>query len=342
MTRPRTIALDPSQPDSSAFVAAIAEALEVLQRGDLVAIPTETVYGLAGRALDPAAIERIFAAKGRPRSHPLIAHVEDEASARALAASWSPAAAALAEAFFPGPLTLVVPRAEHVPLEIAAGGSTVAVRAPAHPVARALIRALGEPIAAPSANRYQSISPTRAEHVVQSLGDRVALVLDAGPTLHGIESTVVDLTSEAPRLLRPGSLPLARLMEVAPDLVVREGLVVDASEATRASPGLDARHYAPRARLEIATDAEAALERAAAIHEQGGRVIVLLRSEIVGSQPLYFQRVVLGDRPQAYGAALFAALHAADASGADVIVVESVPEDDAWMAIRDRLRRARA
>ncbi|HSN34083.1 MAG TPA: L-threonylcarbamoyladenylate synthase, partial [Ideonella sp.] len=167
---------------------AIAEAAALLRAGELVAFPTETVYGLGGRALDPAALARIFAAKGRPPTHPLIAHVTSPAEAAALSSAWDARAERLAERFWPGPLTLVVPRAPSVPAALSGGKPTVAVRAPAHPVAQALLAALGEPIAAPSANRYQTVSPTTAAHVVRSLGDAIPLVLDGGRCQAGLES----------------------------------------------------------------------------------------------------------------------------------------------------------
>src|SRR5437660_12869477 len=176
--------------------AAIAEAAAVLRRGGLVAFPTETVYGLGGNALDPAAVARIFAAKGRPATNPVIVHVADAAGVPLVAAAWPDPAARLAARFWPGPLTLVLPRRPEVPDVVTAAGPTVAVRVPAHPVARALLRAAGVPVAAPSANRSSELSPTTAEHVLRGLGGRIDLILDAGPCPGGIESTVLDLTSD--------------------------------------------------------------------------------------------------------------------------------------------------
>lgn len=336
---PRVITIDPEHPDA----AALEEAAVVLRRGGLVGIPTETVYGLAGRALDPAVLGRIFAAKGRPTSHPLIAHVEGEAQARVLAANWPDVAARLAERFFPGPLTLIVPRAAHVPLELTGGAETVAVRAPMHAVARALLRAVGEPLAAPSANRYQSVSPTTAAHVVESLGDRVDLVLDAGPCVHGIESSVVDVTVDPPRLLRPGALSVAEVRSVVPELLVQEGLVAK-SGAERASPGLDARHYAPRAHVHVAPSQAAAFATVSAAVAAGKRVTLVLHPPI--RHPIlagdHLRVIVLPESASGYAAQLFATLHAADAAGSQLIVVEDVPTGEAWLAVRDRLRRARA
>lgn len=334
---PRVIRVDREEPEAEA----IALAVETLRAGGLVAIPTETVYGLAARAFDEAAVQRIFAAKGRPTSHPLIVHVLDIDGARRVAAELPAIAERAAARFFPGPLTLVVPRAASLSPIVAGGGASVAVRAPRHPVARALIAALGEPLVAPSANRYQSISPTLAEHVVASLGDRVDLVLDAGPCEHGIESTVVDVTTEPPRLLRPGALSVEALREVMPDLVVQEGLVEGAG--VHASPGLDARHYAPRAHVELVGGQAAAMQRAASLAESGKHVGLVLRAPLRGDlhADANISIQILGATPDAFGAELFAALHVAD-EFASVIVVEDVPSGDAWLAIRDRLRRARA
>jgi L-threonylcarbamoyladenylate synthase len=312
---------------------ALEEAVRLLRAGELVAFPTETVYGLGARALDEAAIARVFEATGRPRSHPLIAHVGNEEDARSLAAEWSARASRLAQAFWPGPLTLVVPRAAHVPATLAGGADSIAVRAPSHPIARALIAALGEPIAAPSANRYQSISPTRAEHVVKSLGDRVALVIDGGPCASGIESTVVDVRGAHALVLRPGALSIAALRAVEPGVEAASQSIARQDEV-RASPGMDPRHYAPRAVLRLVSrdQAEAAAARAAK-----GDVGVIVRN-----RPLsHLARVyVLPDDPVGFAAELYAALHALDDLGVETILVEDVPSDEAWAAVRDRLQRA--
>jgi L-threonylcarbamoyladenylate synthase len=315
----------------------IALAVRLLREGKLVAFPTETVYGLGARALDAAAVARIFEAKGRPRSHPLIAHVAGEDDARALASEWSARASRLARAFWPGPLTLVVPRAAHVPDVVAGGGDSIAVRAPAHPVARALIEALGEPIAAPSANRYQTLSPTRAEHVVKSLGDRVDLVLDGGACASGIESTVVDVRGERARVLRPGALSMAALRAIEADIEVAEGVV--AEDAERASPGMDARHYAPRARVVIAEGRAAAIAEAHARVDEG-RVGLVLRGGAIDVRMAGIDVRVLPDAPVGYAAALFATLHALDDASSAAIVIEAVPEGEAWWPVADRLRRA--
>jgi L-threonylcarbamoyladenylate synthase len=226
-------------------------------------------------------------------------------------------------------LTLVVERAAAVPAALSGGKGTVAIRSPAHPVSRGLLAELGEPIAAPSANPYQSLSPTRAEHVVRSLGQRVALVLDGGPTALGLESTVVDLTRDRPTVLRPGALSLAALRAVLPDLAIASGITTDAE---RHSPGQDAVHYAPRAALLIVSRAEA-LARA---KSEGERAAVVLR----GIEPSAARHRFLPPEPEGFGRELFATLHDLDALGVQLILVEAPPEDEAWFAVRDRLGRA--
>lgn len=308
-----------------------------MSAGGLVAFPTETVYGLGARGLRPAEIARIYEAKGRPAGHPLILHVDGEAMARSVASEWSAQTAALAAQFWPGPLTLVVPRAAGVPAEVSGGLDTVGVRQPAHRVATALIAAVGEPVAAPSANAHTHVSPTTAEHVVRSLGDRVDLVLDAGPCTGGLESTVVAIGTPL-RVLRPGGVTLAQLRVIDPHTV--DGTVAIEGDAARAAPGMAAKHYAPRTRVVLAArgavgralEAEPAhLKRAAIVATASGR------SDAAACEP----KIVLEDEPVAYARELYAALHTADAAGVDVLVVEAPPEDDpAWWAVRDRVRRA--
>ena len=312
----------------SRVVADLDEAVERLRAGELVAFPTETVYGLGGLALDRGALRRIFALKGRPATHPLIAHVLDAAQAATLTTTWDARAQALAARFWPGPLTLVVPRAPSVPAELSGGKPTVAIRAPAHPIARELLLRVGQPLAAPSANRYQSLSPTTAAHVARAFADEDLLVVDGGPCAAGLESTVLDLTATPPAILRPGPLPLAALRALVPDVVVA-GAVAD-DEAARHSPGQDPIHYAPRATLRL-------LPRAEALALAGASVI--LRGTGDPTRP---DAIVLPDDAAAYGRALYATLHALDDAGVAVIAVESPPDDEAWLAVADRLRRAAA
>src|SRR5436190_1865041 len=234
------LSVDPADPDP----AAIRRAADLIRAGRLVAFPTETVYGLGANALDAAAVGRVFEAKGRPATNPVIVHVADADRVRDVAAAWPEAAARLAARFWPGPLTVVVPRRAEVPDVVTAGGPTVAVRCPAHAVARALIREADVPVAAPSANRSTELSPTRAEHVLKGLDGRIDLVLDGGPCPGGIESTVVDVTGGAVRLLRPGLVTVPMLEEVV-------GRVETGTTSTGVarSPGQMARHYRPRTPL---------------------------------------------------------------------------------------------
>jgi L-threonylcarbamoyladenylate synthase len=330
---PRVLVVDAHRPDARV----VSEAAAALREGRLVALPTETVYGLAARALDPSAVARIFAAKGRPVHHPLIVHVLDEEGARSLAASWPPGASALARAFWPGPLTLVVERAAHLDAAVAGGGDSIALRAPSHAVARAVIAALGEPVAAPSANRYQGLSPTTAAHVVKELGARVDLVLDAGACEAGIESTVVDVRGARARVLRPGALSVAALRGVVPELDAEVTAV--GSCAPRASPGMGSRHYAPRARLVLAPSLDAAWARAAELTADGGTTGLVVREALGTTGASVVVRVLPAD-PDGYAHALFGALHELDDAGVAAIVVHEVPAGEAWWAVADRLHRA--
>jgi L-threonylcarbamoyladenylate synthase len=324
--------IDAAAPDAGVIDRAAA----VLRGGGLVAFPTETVYGLGANALDPVAVGRIFAAKGRPATNPVIVHVADAAQVPAVAASWPDTAARLAERFWPGPLTLVLPRRPEVPDAVTAAGPTVAVRVPAHPVARTLIRAAAVPVAAPSANRSTQVSPTRAEHVLAGLDGRIDLLLDAGPTPGGLESTVLDLTASPPRLLRPGLVSPSEIEEIlGPILRPGEGRR-DEAEILR-SPGLLPRHYAPRAVLECVTGD--GRDRAEELCRQGLRVGWLTWQE-GGDDPPGLTRVVMPPAPRPYAAQLYAVLHALDAAGVERIVAALPPDTEDWLAVRDRLRRA--
>jgi L-threonylcarbamoyladenylate synthase len=245
----------------------------------------------------------------------------------------------LASAFWPGPLTLVVERAPGLAAGISGGGDSIAVRVPAHPIALALIAELGEPIAAPSANRYQGLSPTKASHVVKQLRDAVDLVLDGGPCAAGIESTVVDVRGPRARILRPGAADLAAIREIAPEIEI--GPAGAAPEAARASPGMDARHYAPRARLVVAGSGAEAWETAARMSDDGTAVGLIVREKVQGPGGIEHRircRVLPAD-PAGFARALYATLHDLDDAGVAVIVVESVPGQDPWRAVADRLVR---
>ncbi len=328
-----TVAVSPDAPDP----AVLARAVALLRSGQLVAFPTETVYGLGANALDPSAVARIYEAKGRPSYNPLIVHVADTQAARALVAAWPPQAEQLARRWWPGPLTLVLPRTPGLSPAVTAGLATVALRVPAHPVAHALLKAVGIPLAAPSANRSGEVSPTTASHVERSLGDRVPLVLDGGPTTIGIESTVVDLSGGVPVLLRPGMISREALAKVlGPIESPTEG---GGSERARPSPGMLDRHYAPRAPLvQYQPPLEPAVaERVASARAAGGRVGLLFWSAEPPGMDLTER---LPSEPEGYARELYGALHRMDDGGATIILVERPPAGSAWEAIRDRLGRA--
>ena len=328
-----TLIVDPRAPDP----AIISRAASVLRAGGLVVFPTETVYGLGAHALDAGAVRRIYAAKGRPAYNPLIVHVADAAAARALAAEWPPIAAQLAEAFWPGPLTLVVRKRDDVPDEVTAGLDSVALRVPSHPVALALLRAAALPVAAPSANESTRLSPTTARHVERGLGDRVDLILDAGPSAVGIESTVVDARGPRVTILRPGIIGTRELEPVVGTVSTAD--VADGRDRARPSPGMLDRHYAPRARVVLFTpeEAPAIATRVRDLLQRGGRVGGLLRHDLgVADRDL----VRMPDEPADYARALFEVLHALDDAGCQLIVIERVPDTPEWAGVRDRLERS--
>ncbi len=317
----------------------IARAADRLRASGLVAFPTETVYGLGADALNPAAVDRVFALKGRPANNPLIVHVADVTTARRLVADWSRDAEQLAKALWPGPLTIVLSKAGIVPANVTAGGGTVALRCPDHPVALGLLRAFGGPMVGPSANPSGFISPTSAEHVRAGFADAIArdelLVLDGGPCRAGIESTVVSLAGTSPCVLRRGVVSAEQIESVLKRRVlVSEGPIV--SGAPLPSPGMLERHYAPRtpARLFDAADwpeiLDAVVGEAAVVSHQRARV---------AHRPHGLLRMPMD--AEGYAARLYAALHEADEMGATVILVEEPRgEGPLWDAIRDRLRRA--
>lgn len=326
--------LDPLHPD----LAALRRAAGVLRAGGLVAFPTETVYGLGAHALDPAAIQRIYEAKGRPSYNPLIVHVADAAAARALASAWPEEAERLAAAFWPGPLTLVLPKHDSIPDSVTAGLPSVALRVPAHPVAHALLREAGIPVAAPSANRSTEVSPTTARHVARSLGERVDVIVDGGPCPVGIESTVLSLAGPVPTLLRPGTISVDDLRPVIGDVALPSS-ATDAT-AARPSPGMLDRHYAPRATVRIVPrDGRArVLADAAGSVDDGNRVGALLLED---AGDLRIAPVIrMPDDPAGYAARLYAVLHELDDAGCDLILIDQPPDAPAWAGVRDRLRRA--
>ena len=311
----------------------VERAAAILRAGGLVAFPTETVYGLGAAARDPAALTRLYAVKGRPSDHPVIVHVASAADLPAWAADVPPAATALAERFWPGPLTLVLRRAPGVPNAVTGGRETVGLRVPDQPLALALLREFGDGIAAPSANRFGAVSPTTAAHVRASLGDDVDLILDGGPCAVGVESSIVDLSDPAaPRLLRSGGVGADELAAVL-------GTVPEPDTGPARAPGMLAAHYAPRARVEIRGDGEA-LARAVREHSAGTGVIA--PASVAADLP---DDVVVLGRPadaEAYARDLYALLREADDRG--LARVLAVPPDPAGigLAVRDRLARAAA
>lgn len=313
-----------------AGAADVPEAARLLREGGLVAFPTETVYGLGALALDPLAARSIYAAKGRPATNPLIVHLLSALEARALVTAWPEIAQRLADRFWPGPLTLVLPRASLVPDEVTAGGTTVALRAPRHPLARALLAEVGAPLAAPSANRSEHVSPTTAAHVLKDLDGRIDAVLDGGPCDLGIESTVLSLAPGGPRLLRAGSIGLADLEAICGPIVLgpAPGAVI------AASPGLQARHYAPAGIVRLAAGADVALACSAL---RPSRVGALLHQ---AAAPAGVVTARLPAEPAGYARGLYSALRDLEDQACDAIVVEAVPQGAAWDAIRDRLQRA--
>ena len=316
--------------------AALRAAARTLLDGRLVAFPTETVYGLGANADDATAVARIFAAKQRPADHPVIVHLADVSQLTAWAREVPAGATALANAFWPGPLTLILPRAARASDAITGGQDTVGLRVPSHPVARALLGEFaalgGRGIAAPSANRFGHVSPTTARHVADDLGDGVDTILDGGECAVGIESTIVAFVAGVPVLLRPGGVAagdLARVLGVEPQQA--------AADSPRAS-GTLASHYAPRTpALLVAADALRA--EIAQLTDRDERLAVLARTV---AMPMEFEGVwhAAAHDPRGYAHGLYAALRALDAANADAILIEDVPDEPAWLAVRDRLARA--
>lgn len=343
------IAVDAQHPQPER----IARAAGVIRAGGLVAFPTETVYGLGANGLDRDAVQRIFEAKGRPSSDPLILHVSGvndlNRVTRTLGPELERTAQKLARAFWPGALTLVLPRGHHVPLEVTAGGQTVAVRVPAHPVARALIAASGVPIAAPSANLFSRPSPTSAADVLEDLRNRIDIVLDGGETMIGVESSVLDLTAGVPTLLRPGGVPLEAL-----EAVLGEVLLPGEAERTRAvgesapAPGMLLKHYSPRARLILLMGdperVQPALRNQAETILAGGERLGLLLCDgnLESLMDLPAERASLGpcERPEVIAARLFTGMRALDRAGVDAILTHGYGSDGLGRALNDRLYRA--
>ena len=332
----RVARIDPLSPNREV----LREAAEILRHRGLVAFPTETVYGLGALALDPVAVARIYEAKGRPAANPIIVHAHNVAAARALVAVWPPLADRLAERYWPGPLTLVLPKSDAVPPVVTAGGPTVAIRVPKHSVALALLGAVGAPLAAPSANVSEGVSATRAEHVLKSLDGRIELILDGDPTPGGLESTVLDLSVSPPRILRPGLVDAGELGAFLGE--VESATESQKTSAVLRSPGMLKRHYAPRAKLLLADDESAAAMIASHWADEGLRVGWIAMGSAAAGPRMNVERIILPADAKGYAAALYHALHELDARGVDRIVVARPPSGAAWQAIHDRLSRAAA
>jgi L-threonylcarbamoyladenylate synthase len=317
---------------SRASQVEIDTAVQALRDGELVAFPTETVYGLGANAKNTAAVRKIFEAKGRPTTHPVIVHLDSARFLHHWVRELPELAARLAERFWPGPLTMVLPRAYNVDDILTGAQDTVAVRVPAHPMAQQLLTAFGGGIAAPSANRYGRLSPTRAEHVRDELGDAVRIVLDGGECQIGLESTIVAFDGAQVRLLRPGAVTAGQIREVIGELLLGPDL-----ESPRV-PGSTPSHYSPRTPMSIVPTGQ--IDSLAAALSEGGRRIAVLAQRLPLKAHTYVTWVNAGRRPEQYGHGLYANLRTLDKAGCRRILVQEVPADERWDAVRDRLTRA--
>jgi L-threonylcarbamoyladenylate synthase len=294
----------------------ILKAAEILRSGGLVVFPTETVYGLGANALDAMAVRKIYALKGRPATSPLIVHIASIEQARELAAEWPEGAEKLAREYWPGPLTLVVPKKPVIPDDVTAGFPTVGLRVPRHPIALALLGAAQVPIAAPSANRFTKLSPTTAQHVREAFGDETPFLLDGGPCEVGLESTVIALTTDGLEVLRPGMAYIEDATEPA-----------EASESAHRSPGQHKKHYSPRTRILLVNHGR--------LPQKGRGAYLWTEHEAAAART-----VRMPAQPEAYAAQLYRCLHEVDREGFEWIAVEYPPDTREWAAIRDRLTRA--
>src|SRR6266487_3844631 len=339
------VAVDPVHPEA----AKIERAAALIRAGEVVVFPPETVYGLGADALQPRAVERIFAANGRPLSDPLSVHIADEDALRELAATLPGHVKELARAFWPGPLTLIVPRSQRVPLLVTAGLETIAVRMPRHPVALALIRAAGSPIAAPSANRFMHVSPTTAQHALADLHGRVPLILDGGPCAVGVESTVLDVCAEVPTILRPGGVSLEALQTILPQVRLKTTQKEKGEEPlVYTSPGQMLTHYAPMIPLLLFDGVPEEMRTAMLTEVQrrrqaGEHVGVLVADEDVTAfeqSGAVVQSLGSATAPEQVASALFAGLRALEDAHVSVILCRNFDEKGLGLAIRDRLLRA--
>lgn len=320
------------------FADAVKRAAELLRKGEVVALPTETVYGLAANAFEANAVAKIYEIKGRPAHNPIIVHVADLNLAKQCASNWPEIADQLAAAFWPGPLTLILPRSENIPDNVIAGGSTVGIRWPSHPFVQAVIHECGFPLAAPSANPSNCVSPTNAEHVQKQLGGKLQLIVDGGQSQVGIESTVLDLTVSPPRILRPGMIDEDAIAAVIGN--ISSGATPNVSGALR-SPGMLQKHYSPKARLKILNWRDDADLRSQLKSVAEKRTHIIAHTHIPSGEDWARVSVIPYDA-EAFARAIYAELHQCDEAGAELIVVEAPPETSEWRAIADRLHRAAA
>lgn len=320
------------------FAIAVRRAVELLAAGEVVALPTETVYGLAANALNAEAVAKIYSIKGRPSHNPIIVHVADLPMAKRCVAAWSANAEKLATSFWPGPLTMVLPRAEIIPDIVTAGGETVGVRWPSHPFIQAVIRECGFPLAAPSANLSNAISPTSAAHVSKQLDGKLQLIVDGGASHVGIESAVIDLATLRPRVLRPGMIHSESLAAAIGEGVLNEGPGEGA--ATLRSPGMLRKHYSPKAKLlMLAWKSDAELKSRFTHH--ASCIHVIAHTNIPSADGFAGVSVIPRDAA-AFARAIYAELHRCDEAGAEAIIVEALPNQPEWRGIADRLARAAA
>ena len=328
------------------FRTAVLQAAELLKKGEVVALPTETVYGLAANAFNPKAVSRIFEIKGRPAHNPIIVHIASLELAKCCVIEWPVMAEKLGRAFWPGPLTLVLPRAKAIPDIVTGDGPTVGVRWPSHPFIQAVIQECDFPLAAPSANPAKRLSPTTAEHVRKYFGERIPLIIDGGPSHVGIESTVLDLSVMPPRLLRPGMINQQALLAVTGELVLGFG----ESEEILKSPGQLPQHYSPRAKLLICSwknnqDLHHQILKQKVTGVTGQALLPkthIISHTVIPSSDRFPHVCIIPHDAEAFARAIYAALHESDDAGAELIVVEDPPDSTEWHAIRDRLKRAAA
>jgi L-threonylcarbamoyladenylate synthase len=321
------------------FRAAVQRTAESLRAGEVVALPTETVYGLAANAFDENAVAKIFQIKGRPANNPIIVHVADNEMAKRCVRIFPELAEKLSKSFWPGPLTLVLPRAEKIPDNVTAGGATVGIRWPSHPFIQAVIRECDFPLAAPSANLSNSISPTNAEHVRKSLGTKISLIVDGGQSQVGIESTVLDLTVSPPQILRPGMIHAESLAAVCGEIQNQKSKT---KNPVLRSPGLLQKHYSPKAKLLVLSwRDETDLQSQIANRKSQIQNCHVIAHTKIPAGGIFADVSVMPHDAEAFARAIYAELHRCDAAGAELIVVETPPKTSEWSGIADRLRRAR-